>query len=338
MKNKSPGFHFYPEKFIAGTRHLCETDRAIFIDMMCNIWTLRASQVTFPDTIPMWMTLTGLNDRERVEKIRKRLMFPGMEMFGKKKTKNGIFLVQKGMRKEMRKQKKNNVQNSKNAISGWGKRKSKYASAEIPQCASKDSAMRSVSSSFSFSNSNKTAARSFDTIKAKAQRAEIGKMLAVYLNDQMIDNVFKFMPGVPYAYIAEKIQLTVKRKPSKMGPFLYAAIMQNYQPEDNGGEDIADWMKKALKRDLTKKEFNSVPEKEKERFEEIKKEGPDIIEFELISKPEKTKSYVEKKLFAQMEIGERVESFAFKKLRKELHEYFKKITTSGRIEKIYHLQ
>lgn len=335
MKNKSPSFAFFPEKFIAGTRHLSETNRAIYMDMMCNIWTLTPSQVDFPDTTAMWMILTGLSDVERVIKVREDLMIPGLEMFMRKRIKNEIFLVQKGMRKEKRKQRRHSLQNSENARSGWEKRRCKDASALMPQSDGTKSAMPSLS--VSFSSSNKKTRNAFNPRDAKTEKDQIGKTLAVYLERYQIENVFRYMPDVPAEYVNEKIKLAVKKRPENMAAFLYTAIMQNYHPGGTGEEDISEWLKKAVKRDLSITEFKGVPEEERSRFEKIIMPGVEKKEFKLISKPKKVKNYIEKRLFKSMKTGECVDENAFSKVRTELQEHFEAVKKTEKERVVYRL-
>ncbi len=308
------------------------------MDMMCKIWILTPSQVDFPDTIPMWMTLTGIDDEERVQKIRKRFLQPGLELFAKKTKKKVSFLVQKGMRKEKVKQVKNSKQNSENARKGWETRRYGNASALPSDSVSKKSAMPSLSSSSSYSNSNKQRVVSFNSVTMKKQRKEIGEMLSGYLGEKQIENIFKFMPDVPREYIDEKIKLVVDKQPNNPGGFLYSAIMQNYQPNGNNGGDVPRWLQIAVNRALSKKEFEKVPGEEKHRFRENILCMPASVEFELISKPKKTANIIEKKLFQQMDKGDRVSGEQFKKMREELKSNFKKVLISNEDEVSYTLK
>lgn len=335
MKTRSPGMMFYPEKFLAGTRHLSEKDRSIYMDMMCRIWILSPSQVDFPDTTPMWMTLTGIDDAERVERIRKRFMAPGLELFAKKVKKKANFLVQKGMRKEKVKQVRNSKQNSANARKGWETRRSGDAAAKQTESGGKKSAMHSLS--FSSSYSNKKTRNAFHTKSSKKEKEQIGKTLSVYLERYQIENVFRYMPDVPADYVDEKIRLAVQKKPENMAAFLYSAIMQNYHPGGNGGESLSGWLKKALKQNLSKEEFLKVPESDQGRFEAILVPGAEKKEFKLISKPKETKNYVEKRLFKSMKIGECVDKNAFSKLRPDLQEHFEEVSQKEKEQQFYRL-
>jgi len=116
--NKSPGFHFYPDKYISHTKHLCHLAGRIYMDILCWMWDHSPSHCqisTDPGTIAL---LTG-HPLEDVKAAIFEIQNPAMKLLKEK----GKLYISNGLKKEADKQATFAQKQSNSAKALWAQRK-----------------------------------------------------------------------------------------------------------------------------------------------------------------------------------------------------------------------
>jgi len=332
-KGKSFHFSFFPEKYIAGTRHLSRVQRGIYWDMCCNIWMLTPTQYSFPDTIPMWMTLTGIDDEVKVKSIRQIFLKEGLSLFRKMRRKNVNQLLQNGLKKERSKQRKKSRQNALNARTGLNQGVKAKRSLSQTHTDASDSASLSLCLMPYALFLTPVIKRAIADLAPKGNEQEvinklstIASVLHTQLSEHQIVQILKYVPGITPEYVKEKIELVKKRNPVNKAGYLYGAILQDYKLENkiDTPEEIHPMIKKAMRMPISSKDFDSVPDNLKKRFNKINTQEAKQNIFILQKKPESFKESSHKIMLGTFEIGDKIYSREFEKLPDYLKILFKK--------------
>lgn len=349
QKGKSFHFSFFPEKFLAGTLHLSDETRGVYILMLCRIWTLTPTQYSFPNTDPMWRHITGINDMDKVNSIRSELMKPGLEMFLQIRRKSVTFLLQNGLKKERVKQKKNSLQKSTNAkgqkkqrvtekrpLNGRSSARCDSVTPSLFLIPSSEKQQRAPAGSAVVRDENqkpqkkittKISELSNDEKKEKIHRL-IWDILKPLLHVNQIEKILHFMPGISIEYIQEKISITKEKKPKCSEAFLMSAIIQNYQPMEPDSKEFKKKTKSqsllriAQNRPISEKEYNSLDENIRKYFEKKIIQDPSYDRHYLVSIPTKFECKIDRMSFKSFEIGDFIDEIHFAKVKEYLKSNF----------------
>jgi len=97
--NRAPAFQFYPDKAIAGTRHLSPEAFKAYWSMLWWMWLHSPTYCSINDTDSGWKIATGINDQDTLDSVRAEIMSDDMPMLKKRRQK----LYSNGLEKEIEK-------------------------------------------------------------------------------------------------------------------------------------------------------------------------------------------------------------------------------------------
>lgn len=120
--NKAPGFMLYPDKAFAGTNHLKGVAFKAYWKALWWMWSHGPGQFRMPDTDKGWENATGLKG-DSLKKVRAEIMEPDHELLKKRSYKGRGFLVNLGLLKEAKKQRKYHQRQSDIAKVRWANEK-----------------------------------------------------------------------------------------------------------------------------------------------------------------------------------------------------------------------
>ena len=122
---KAPAFQFYPDKWLAGTKHLSDRAGRAYIDLLCWMWLHGKGHCRMPNTDHGWSVATGLAG-EALEAVRAEIMHAEFPLLKVRRAN----CVSDGLRKEAKKQRDRQEQMKNAAKARWGKGKR----GNRPQC------------------------------------------------------------------------------------------------------------------------------------------------------------------------------------------------------------
>ena len=126
--NKSPGFQFYPDKFLAGTEHLSDAALTGYVRILCWMW-LHGEQ-----NCKISKEISAIRDATRFSIVKaKRVMAEIQKPHMSLLRVESKYYVSNGLRKEARKQEKRRRKAQASANARW-KQCSGNANASSKQC------------------------------------------------------------------------------------------------------------------------------------------------------------------------------------------------------------
>lgn len=340
--------------------------------MLNRIWLFTSTQYAFEDTEANWLELSGLKSSERIKEIREHFLSTLHPLFMRSHRNGKAILIQKGLLKSIQKIKKRSIQNAANARKRWrsGGYEDATASFEIEK--KRDADANASPADASASVFDATASKGKDLacllnneVRDKDKRLKrcssmhktsfareakkndnscdrIQNVLEEYLSSEQINRVVKVCE-LTVEYVEEKIEIMKGRNPANKGAFLYAALTQDYRPQEKQPVEKKKpqgyaLMQKAKRTPLSKEEFEELPEKLQKQFREEAHVIPEGVIYKLVSKPQDGGNAIERAIFDNLGLGETVPEKQFQQLSKHHRKHFESVNRPiGSIKK-FHLR